>query len=465
MFDEYADYDATGLAGLVESGLVTASELCETAIDAIEQLDPTANFLIAERFAQARQEAVTPSGPLAGVPWLLKDLNTNCAGLPSINGTNLASDEPLSADSELVRRHKAAGLVILGKTNTPEFGMDVCTAPTRFGPTPNPFDPSRSAGGSSGGSAAAVALGVVPAAHGTDSGGSIRIPASNCGLFGLKPTRGRIPLGNDASEGLAGLSTAHALTHSVRDSALVLDLTAGPLHTDGYAAPAASGFLAAIADEQLVAPLPRVALWLDGFAGEPIDPSCQEAAQLAAAAIESLGGIVEISRPDFDGQLLRDALSTIFSVNIAAAVQATGIANAESLVEPATRAAIGYAKTISSVEYVEALATVRSVTAAVGEFFTRFDVLLTPTLAAPPLPLGFRPKTTPDWPSYVMAMLDEIPFTPLFNVTGGPAASLPLHSVGGLPVGVQIGAGLGQEATLLRLSRLIEKAKPWHQRR
>lgn len=467
---EYDSHDAMGLAQLVADGGATASELTEMAISRIEELNPTLNAVITTDFDRAREAAAIDlaAGRLHGVPWLVKDLGTNVEGLPATNGSRSLADNIAPADSELIRRHRAAGLNLLGKTNTPEMGMNVCTAPALFGPTPNPHDPTRSAGGSSGGSACAVAAGILPAAHATDSGGSIRIPASNCGLFGLKPTRARVPLGNDLPEGLGGLSTGHAVTHSVRDSALLLDLTAGPMPGDAYAAPTApvAGFLAAIGGP--LSPL-KVAVWTEGFDDEPISQECRSAALTAAALCESLGCRVVEERPPVDGAGLRRTLDVLFSANIAANIRlirgGTDDAASETLFEPVTLAAAAYASRLGAVDYVGAIAAAQAAARALGRFFEEYDVLLTPTLANPPLPLGELSTDTHDWPAYLSRMLDEIPFTPLFNVTGGPAASVPLGlSADGLPIGVQFGAALGSETILLQLAAALEIAAPWHQR-
>jgi Asp-tRNA(Asn)/Glu-tRNA(Gln) amidotransferase A subunit family amidase len=358
-------------------------------------------------------------------------------------------------------------LVILGKTNTPELGLNICTTSSLFGATKNPFDPQRSAGGSSGGSACAVAAGMVPAAHATDSGGSIRIPASNCGLFGLKPTRARVPLGHDKPEGLAGFSAVHAVTHSVRDSAVLLDVTAGPMAGDIYSAPAITmSFLDSIEKPfQSV----RIALWTEGLAGEKIDPVCKDAAKQAAMLCESLGHDVEETRPDIDGDSLRGAFDVLFSANIHNVVERYRVENPsidiETVFEPVTVACSRAAGRFSAADYAAGIECTQQAARDLSRFFEKHDVLLTPTLAKPPLPLGEISMMMDDWTSYLDKMLNEIPFTPLFNATGAPAASLPLAKCpNGLPVGVQMGAGLGKENLLLRLSRALELAAPWHQR-
>jgi Asp-tRNA(Asn)/Glu-tRNA(Gln) amidotransferase A subunit family amidase len=306
--DEFVRYDATGLAALIAGNEVSAREVCDAAIDMIERHNPSINAVTETCFdlALASIDEVA-DGQLRGVPWVVKDLHTWVGGMRGTNGSKSFRDVVIETDSELVARHRRAGLVILGKTNTPEFGMNVCTNPSLFGPTRHPLDPDRSVGGSSGGSGAVVAAGVLPAAHATDSGGSIRIPASNCGLFGLKPSRNRVPLGNDASEGLAGLSTGHALTNSVRDSALLLDVTHGPMPGDGGGPPPPSSrFIDALNTETGAL---SVGLLTKGFAGEAVHPDCVAAAEGAAALLEDLGHRVERVEEVVDGQALRNASS------------------------------------------------------------------------------------------------------------------------------------------------------------
>ena len=468
-FDEYNRYDAIGLAALAAKGEVSASELVETAVARIESLNPTLNAVITPLFDEAREAARSglPKGPLSGVPYLVKDLNMWVSGVPATNGSRAFRDFVPGRDSVLVSRLRAAGLVILGKTNTPEFGLNMCTSPALFGATLNPFNPERSAGGSSGGSACAAAAGMVPAAHATDSGGSIRIPASNCGLFGLKPSRARVPLGNDQAEGLAGFSAGHAVCHSVRDSALLLDATAGSMPGDAYSAPAMTKSFTKSIDGPL--PKLRAALWTEGYAGESINAACRAAAREAAHLCETLGCHVDEVRPPVDGHALRNAFDILFSANIHNLVQSIVSANPgsdiESLVEPVTFAASEAARNHDAADYAAAILSTQHAARALGQFFEKYDVLLTPTLANPPLPLGAIDMQGDDWPAYLELLLNEIPFTPLFNATGAPAASVPLgRCPDGLPIGVHIGAALGREGTLLRLSRELEQASPWHNR-
>ena len=467
--DEYENFDAVGLATLIADKEVSALEVVESAIARIESRNSALNAVIATLFDDARVAVGRglPRGPLSGVPYLVKDLNTWIEGVPATNGSRAFREHVPETDSILISRLRAAGLVILGKTNTPELGLNICTAPSLFGATKNPFDPQRSAGGSSGGSACAVAAGMVPAAHATDSGGSIRIPASNCGLFGLKPTRARVPLGHDKPEGLAGFSAVHAVTHSVRDSAILLDVTAGPMVGDIYSAPAMNmSFLDSIEKPfQSV----RIALWTEGLAGEKIDPVCKDAAKQAAMLCESLGHDVEETRPDIDGDSLRGAFDVLFSANIHNVVERYRVENPsidiETVFEPVTVACSRAAGRFSAADYAAGIECTQQAARDLSRFFAKHDVLLTPTLAKPPLPLGEISMMMDDWTSYLDKMLNEIPFTPLFNATGAPAASLPLAKCpNGLPVGVQMGAGFGKENLLLRLSRALELAAPWHQR-
>ena len=467
--EEYTSRDAVGLAALVATGEVTAAEVLQESTARIEATERPLNGVVATCFDDAHRnvDALLPTGPLTGVPYLVKDLNTWVRGMPATNGSRALANFVPDRDAVLVERLRTAGLILLGKTNTPEFGLNVCTAPALFGVTPNPFDPTRSAGGSSGGSAVAVATGVVPAAHATDSGGSIRIPASNCGLFGLKPSRSRVPLGNDQPEGLGGLSAGHAVTHSVRDSAVLLDATAGPLPGRVNEFRESAGPFV----DALVRDMPdlRVALWTDGLAGEAVSKECARVAAEAAILCESVGCLVEEVRPPVEGGALRDALDVVFTTNIRQVVQAVladqPAAVTEGLLEPITVACFEAGARHDGVAYEAALRHAQRVAHAMEEFFERFDLLLTPTLAEPPMPLGQLDMQTDDWDSYFQHLLDVIPFTPLFNVTGGPAASVPLGWSGdGLPIGVQFGAAVGSEATVLRLARELEQAKPWHDR-
>lgn len=465
-FSDYGQYDATGLARLIRSKEVSSTEVVEAAIERIEKKNPELNAVIATLYDQALDQTRrgVPDGPLAGVPFLLKDLNTFWAGAPATNGSYAFREFYPQRDSELVARYRRGGLVIIGKTNTPELGLNISTEPALFGPTRNPHDPSRSAGGSSGGSACAVASGMLPAAHATDSAGSIRIPASNCGLFGLKPSRARVPLGHDQPEGLAGLSAVHAVSHSVRDSALLLDISSGPVAGDPYSTPPIMKSFVSSVKEKL--PPARIALCTEGFADEPISTQCQAVAGTTARRCQELGCHVEEARPDIDGIALRNAIDVLLCANIRAVVTAAlkqrNTPDDRPLFEPIVLACSEKGAAHSASEYAAAVQLIHGTARRLGEFFGRYDLLITPTLANPPLALGSLDMQSDDWPRFIVALLDEIPFTPLYNATGCPAASVPMgRSSEGLPIGAQIGAPLGREDSILRLAGALERGWPW----
>ena len=357
-FNEYDKFDAIGLAGLIKKKEVSPLEVMESCIDRINEGIPKLNSVIATKDDKIYEiiNKTIPEGPLGGVPFLLKDLNTHCVDMPATNGCAAFKEFYPKKDSILVSRYKTGGLVILGKTNTPELGLNISTEPNLFGPTRNPYNLSYSSGGSSGGSAAAVASGMVPAAHATDSAGSIRIPASNCGLFGLKPTRSRVPLGNDMSEGMSGFSTVNAVSHTVRDSALLLDIAAGRVTGDPFVTPTINAtFL-----NTLRQPLKNksIAFWTKGFAGESVDSECVKATKEVVIKCETLGCNVEEACPDIDGFKIRKAIDVIFSVNISKLVsnilKKVG-SNGKSLFEPVTLACAKHGEKYKAGEFVEAV--------------------------------------------------------------------------------------------------------------
>ncbi|MFO7564029.1 MAG: amidase family protein [Enhygromyxa sp.] len=489
-FPEYEEHDASALAELVRKGEVSAVELIEAAIERIEARNPAINAVVWRSFERARAQAATPEqlpeGRFRGVPFLLKDLKAEDAGQPVSNGSRLFAGVRASADDELVRRFKAAGLIICGRTNTPELGILGVTEPELHGPTRNPWELERTPGGSSGGSAAAVAAGMVPAAHGSDGGGSIRIPASNCGLFGLKPTRDRVPLlGPDTSWG--GMATHGVLSRSVRDSAGLLDCIEGrtPERVEGLASPE-QPFAAQL--ERDPPPL-RIALCTDALLADATDPVNVEAAEQAAKLCESLGHRVERAKPTFDrheltrAYLLMVACGTAATVGARAAERGRRPSMAE--LEPKTWLLETIGKLVSASEYLLELGRIRRASATILQFFTDYDVMLTPTLAQPPLRIGeihttmverVAARTFRAAPSkrVMMALLEQLaedplapnPNTQLFNLTGQPAMSVPLHwSEDGLPIGVQFAGRLGDEGLLLRLARQLEQARPWGARR
>jgi amidase len=468
--DEFAALDATAQAELVRRKEVKPIELVEAAIRRIEHINPTINAVITPMFDEARKAAdgALPEGPFSGVPFLLKDLLAAYAGVRMSSGSQFLHDFTPTHDSELTARYKRAGLVITGKTNTPEYGIMPTTEPTQFGPSRNPWDTTRNTGGSSGGSAAAVAAGLVPMAHANDGGGSIRIPASCCGVFGLKPTRGRNPLGPDFGDMFSGLVAEHAVTRTVRDSAALLDATAGPSPGDPYyAPPQARPFI-----EEVGAPVGklRIALLTQSPLGTPIHPDCVKAAHDAAALCAELGHEVSEAAPVINGELLLKSFMAIWSAGttwtIDGFAHVTGRTPQEDQFEPGTWVLYQMGKKTLAADYLAALQWLQGMAREVAQFMSDYDVWLTPTLGEPPVPLGsFDAK--PDDPLAGMKRATAfVPFTPLCNTTGQPAMSVPLYwNEEGLPIGTHFMGRFGDEATLFRLAAQLEQARPWAARR
>jgi amidase len=468
---EYAQYDATGLAELVRKKEVSALELVNAAIARIEAVDGRLNSVVMRFFEEARVVAGTgplPDGPFHGVPFLIKDVIAAVAGVPLTEGSRLAKNRVPKHDSELVHRFRKAGLVFVGKTNVPELGILPTTESLLWGKCHNPWDLTRSPGGSSGGAAAAVAAGIVPAAHASDGGGSIRIPASVCGLFGLKPTRGRVTQGPHFGEIMHGLVAEHALTRSVRDSARLLDAVQGPLVGDPYIiAPPARPFV-----EELNEPPGRLRIGFTAKSptGVPVHPDCVAAVEDAARLCEELGHDVFEKSPAVDEHAMVPAFIAMWTACNAAMVD--GLAreckqtpSLENL-EPLTFAFWQMSKNLTAVQHVQALHLLHSIARKVGEFFTTVDVWLTPTLAEPPLPLGTLDSTPENPLAGFMRAAGFTPFTPVCNVTGQPAMSVPLRwNEGGLPIGSHFISRVGDEATLFRLAAQLERARPWAHRR
>ena len=469
-FEQYEAYDGLGLAELVRRGETTAGELLDAAVERMDARNPRINAIVRPMLEEARAAiaAGLPDGPYRGVPFLLKDLHALYEGVPTSNGSALFRDAAADHDSELVARYRRAGLVIFGKTNTPELGLSCSTEPRLFGPTRNPWSLAHSAGGSSGGAAAAVAARIVPAAHASDGGGSIRIPASCCGLFGLKPTRGRNPQGPDAGEGWSGMSAQHVVSLTVRDGAALLDATHGPAPGDPYAAPPPErSFLSEVG-----APTGRlrVALAVDPPSGVAIDPECERAARETAQLCSDLGHQVDEVHPDVDAGALRRGTSVIIGANVAAVCEARakelGRELSQDDVEKMTWTLLQLGRGASATDYATALKTLHLTGRRLGRFFEDHDVLLTPMLAVPPIELGILDMMSEDLPAYLEALGALTAWSQLFNATGQPAMSLPLHwTPGGLPVGVHFAGGFGDEATLLRLAAQLEEARPWIDRR
>ncbi|MBI1763096.1 MAG: amidase [Acidobacteria bacterium] len=472
-FNELTWLDATAQAALVRRGEVTPLELVDAAIRRIEQINPQLNAVITPMFDLARAAAqqppsVMPQGPFTGVPFLLKDLQAAYEGVPMSAGSRWLRNFKPNGDSELVKRYKRAGLLVVGKTNTPEFGLLPTTEPEAFGATRNPWDVTRTPGGSSGGSAAAVAAGMTAFAHANDGGGSIRIPAACCGLFGLKPTRGRNPLGPHFGDIFGGLVVEHAVTRSVRDSAALLDATAGYDPGDPYIAPVpARPFLheAGAPPGQL-----RIAFSTQAYTGAPVHPACVAAVQDAAKLCTDLGHEVTEAAPQLHGEMLSKAFFTVWAAGCAWTIDSYSFAvggkpTAEDI-EPLTRVIIELGRKRTAPEYLLAVQTLQIFARRVAQFMASYDVFLTPVLAEPPLPLGTLAPTAEDAMAGMKRSGLFTPFTALQNMTGQPAMSVPLYwpsdgDAAGLPLGVQFAGRYGDEATLFRLAAQLEAARPW----
>lgn len=487
---DFSDFDATSLAELVRARRVSPRELVSASIERIESLNPKLNAVVHTMFERALREADEPvgDGPFAGVPFMLKDLLSWYAGEPITSGSRLFEGWIPPVDTEIVSRYRRAGVIVVGKTNTPEFGLTPYTEPELFGPARNPWDPSRTTGGSSGGSAAAVASGMVPWAGGGDGGGSIRIPASCCGLFGLKPTRGRTPAGPVAGELWQGATIEHCITRSVRDSAAMLDAIAGPDVGAPYWAPEpARPFL----DEVTTAPgRLRIAFTSSPFLGHTVHPDCVASLGDAVALLESLGHELVEAAPPVDREEFNRAFLTVIcgemNADLLEAEALTGRSATPQNVEYTTWALSLLGKSLSAGAFVKAAHYLRSASRRVGEFFEKYDLLVTPTLAVPPFTIG-ELQPPPHERALLKALgriraggvlrllgaleqtadkiFDVIPYTPLFNVTGQPAMSVPLYwNASNLPIGTHVVAKYGDEATLFRLAAQLEQARPWKDR-
>lgn len=470
MFKEYDNYDAVGLAQLVRNGDVSPEELLDEAMARVEQRDPAVNSIVAKLYDHARAQirAGLPDGPFRGVPFVLKDLHALCNGEITSNGSRFYQDNRADHDTELVARYKKGGLVIFAKTNTPEFGLTITTEPVLFGATRNPWKAGYTAGGSSGGSAAAVAAGLVPAAHASDGGGSIRIPSSCCGVFGLKPTRGRNPAGPDRGEGWAGMSTEHVVSRSVRDSAALLDLTSGPdLGAPYHAALPRQPYST---DVGAGPGSLRIALSTHTPAGEKIGPECERAVVETARLLEGMGHRIEEVRLDFVPEELGPAFRLVIAGNQRVAIETyaarVGREPTTEAFEKITWMFFESGAKASAADYARAVQVLHRTGRLVARFFERFDLLLTPTLPRPPEKLGVFDMNTADLDAYSRAVGLFTSFTAVFNASGNPAMSVPLHwSADGLPIGVQLAGRYGDESTLLRVAAQLEQAKPWFHRR
>ncbi|MCZ6770810.1 MAG: amidase [Gammaproteobacteria bacterium] len=467
--DALGDLDATALAALVRKREVSALELVDDAIRRCAQVNDTLNAVVTDMFDRARAEARAPlgDGPFAGVPFLMKDFGAEVAGVRFTEGSAFLENYIPDVDAELYKRFRRAGLITIGKTNLPELAIGVTTESKFLGPACNPWDPTRTTGGSSGGAGAAVAARIVPMAHGNDVGGSIRIPASCCGLVGLKPTRGRTTLAPHYGDLLAGYFVEHALTRSVRDSAMLLDATHGPAVGDPYVAPPPARPYA----EEVGADPGCLKI---GFStatplGDALDPECVKAVRETAALCESLGHEVIEARPSFDAMALWTQFTTLLASAVAWAVadwaRRIDREPAPEHFDPFVWAFSERGRALSAADYLLAMQDVQVQVRAFCEFFEDFDLFLTTTLGAPPVPLGTLVYDG-DPLEFRRRSARFSPFTYITNATGQPAISLPLHwTPEDLPVGLHFVGRYGDEGTLIRLAAQLESAKPWNDRR
>jgi amidase len=469
--DELAFLDATAQAELVRNKEIKPIELVDAAIERIERLNPKLNAVVTPLYDQAREAAKgkLPKGPFKGVPFVIKDLGATYGGVRQTSGTAFAKDFVPPHDSELVVRQKKAGLVIVGKTNTPELGILPTTEPHLFGPCRNPWNTDHSTGGSSGGSAAAVASGMVPLGHANDGGGSIRIPASCCGLFGLKPTRARNSLGPDLGDMMSGFVAEHCVSRSVRDSARLLDATCGPALGDPYwAPPKKRAYIKEVgADPGSL----RIALMANAPTGAEMHKDCVDAVRDVAKLCETLGHNVVEAAPEVDAAMINQAFMNIFTAGgagffIDGMAMLTGATPTPDQFEPLTWAMYQMSKEVKATDYLLSLTFLQQVSRTIAEFMVNYDIILTPTLSKPPAPIGWM-DSPPDEPLQgLMRAAEYVPFTPICNFSGQPAMSVPLvWNADGLPVGTHFIGRFGDEATLFRLAAQLEEARPWADKR
>jgi amidase len=464
---EYASLDGLALGELVRKGEVTGLELLEEAIARVEKHNGAINAVVYKFYDQARDAARSRkagNAPFEGVPLLLKDILGDCAGVPTRYGARYAPEIPAAEDCELVARYKRGGFIPFAKTNVPEFGLVPFTESQLYGPARNPWRLDSTPGGSSGGSAAAVAAGIVPIAHGNDGGGSIRIPAACCGLVGLKPTRGRNSMAPVAGDVMSGLVVEHVLTRTVRDSAAVLDATAGSVPGDPCVAPPPSkSYLREVSTSPGRL---RIAFSSRGLFGDSVHPDCAEAVSHAAKLCASLGHIVQEDSPPADFASVSTYFFAIWAAGTAfellAAKLMTGREPTRDLLEGLTWNLNELGTSMTAGQYLLAVNILQRFSRDFAGFFEKYDLWLTPTLGLPPLRIG-----TVDLMSPAASLADEtiVRFThvnPLYNLSGQPAISLPLYwSRDGLPIGVLFGARFGGEATLFQIAGQIEQAEPW----
>jgi amidase len=467
---EYADLDAVGLRDLIRSGEVTAAEVEQTARRALDQAHAELNALARPLFDPALGHDA--AGPFAGVPFVIKDSGPFARGVPFSLGSRAIRSAVAREDHELMARFRAAGLVALGQTTAPEFGLSFTTEPVKHGPTRNPWAPDRSVGGSSGGSAALVAAGAVPFAHGNDGAGSLRIPASCCGLIGLKPSRGRTPSGPLAGEVAFGLTVEFGLTRTVRDAALLLDAVSAPVVGDKYAAPPP---LRPYAEAIRTNPgRLRIAVTTAPWSGVAVDKQVAEVVATAGKALEWIGHHVTEANADAPVDIEAVIEASMLGVYATGgAILASGARLDRSLVEAVSRRVLAETEAASALDVLAAIDAQHRVTRPIGRFFAEHDLLVTPTLGRLPAPHGTLVSDDPayDEPgattrTWLRRLYEYGPFTAPFNVSGNPAVSLPLgQSREGLPIGVQLVAAHGREDLLLAVAGQLEQAAPWKDRR
>ncbi len=466
---DYANADAVALAAMIRSKQISPTDALEAAIARAEQVNPKLNAVVQKYYDEARATALSnlPKGPLHGVPMLLKDLGVFMKGTVTTDGSRFFKDAVVDHDSTLVQRYRAAGLVVFGKTASPEFGATATTESILWGKTRNPWNPEYSSGGSSGGAAVAVAAGILPVAHASDGGGSIRIPASHCGLFGLKPSRGRNPAGPDAIENWMGLSVTHAITRTVRDSALMLDISAGAEPGSRVIPTAPPSYLAALATP----PRPlRIALIEANILGVPVHPDCTAALAATAKLCERLGHHVEpAALPVLPVGPMMQGMGVITGTGVLGLIEdrakILGRAPTQADLEPITWFNYQNAQKYTAEQLFRARAAADQAGRIFDQFLTGYDVILSPVTAGPPPLLGALSLDQP-YQDFVKNAVAASCFTSMYNIAGLPAMSVPLHwTMDNLPIGSMFAGRFGDEVTLLRLAAQLEQAAPWRDRR
>ncbi|MEQ8666562.1 MAG: amidase family protein [Rhodospirillales bacterium] len=467
MTNDMALMDATATAAAVASGKISAAELLEAAITRAQALNPSLNAITVESFDTGRRLVSDglPEGPFTGVPFLLKDLGAEAIDFPTTAGSNLFKGTVYSYDSEIYTRLRKTGVVTFGRTASPELGIGPVTeAGANGGPTRNPWNTNHTSGGSSGGAGAAVAAGIVPAAHGSDGGGSVRIPASSCGLVGYKPTRARLPDGPAAGEGWGGMAIDGFLTRSLRDTATLLDAVAGPDLGAPYWAPPMTG---TYAEAMTLDPKNlRIAVSTHTLSGDDVHPECAEAVERTAKALEGLGHHVELFDATVEIEPMMRAWTTIVACGTALSVNAKIKEPADlDKIDGVTRGAVRFAEGKSGSDYLAAIETVHAFGRQMARRLDTIDILVTPTLGEPPAEVGrFKPVNEDflDYRTGPGGVFAYSPYTAAFNASGQPSVSLPLHwSKNDLPVGVHLAASFGDDELVMAVAAQLEMAMPW----